>query len=86
METHDFRNCYVFSIAGLSGATVSPVLVEKAATKDRCVSMMNIVQFVKTELHAGMNIKTKIIIFKKFYLFRNKLNSYMYTILYIDLY
>lgn len=60
LGTHDFRDCYIFPIAGLSGATVSTVLAEKAATKVRYVSMMNIVQFVKMELHAGMNIHISI--------------------------
>lgn len=51
-----FPDCFFFSFAGLSGAIVSIVLMEGAATKVRCVLTMKIFQFVKMKPHAGILI------------------------------
>jgi len=43
-------------LAGLSGAIVSMVSMEGAATKVHCVLTMKIFQFVKMKLYAGILI------------------------------
>ena len=52
----EFSCIMFFSFAGLSGAIVSMVSMEGAATKVHCVLTTKIFQFVKMKLHAGILI------------------------------